>query len=82
MEGLNINQLKEAVQLKIADNEKFLNGNIRVIGLREKVIRRQKTLNKVLTLLSNHSDIHIVSDTCNCQSFETGHVSDSCPLHG
>lgn len=57
---LNIRQLKSATERSIADNEDFLSGEIRTVGLRDKVVRRQETLNKVLTLLSNHSDIHIV----------------------
>ena len=54
MEILNIPQLRDVVDITIKDYNKFLKGNIRVIGLKEKIIRRKKTMQKILDILEEH----------------------------
>lgn len=61
---LNITQLKQVVKNQIEYYNDLLNGEIRVIGLRDKVNNRLETLNKVQTLLVEHEDIKTYETTC------------------
>lgn len=63
-QALNINQLKSSVRNIMDDISTKLLGNIRAVGLREKLERRQDTLAKVLDVLVNHSDLpNIISES-------------------
>jgi len=61
---LNIPQLKQVVKNQIEDYNDFLKGEVRVIGLRDKVNNRLETLNKIQTLLVEHEDIKTYETTC------------------
>ncbi len=54
MEVLTIRQLRDSIDTTIKDYDKFLSGIIRTIGLREKIIRRRKTLIKALDIIEEH----------------------------
>lgn len=56
----NIPQLKELVNNSIIDIDDALNGEIRIIGLRDKLLRRKETLKEVRNILDNHSDVKLV----------------------
>lgn len=61
---LNIPQLKQVVKNQIQYYNDFLSGEIRVVGLRDKVNNRLETLNKIQTLLIEHEDIKTYETTC------------------
>lgn len=62
---LNIPQLKQLVKNTIADCRDMLNGEIRTVGLREKIENRLETLEPILTKLVGHQDIKKYYTDCS-----------------
>lgn len=56
MKTLNLTQLKISIRNKITDYNEMLEGEIRTIGLREKIEKRLITLNKMLETADNHKE--------------------------
>jgi len=52
----NIPQLTDTIEQSIAYWEEMLQGEIRTIGLRNKITKRKTTYKKILKLLSNHKE--------------------------
>ena len=54
--ALNLVQLKDSIENKLADYKEMLDGEIRIIGLREKVEKRVETLTALLIILNEHQE--------------------------
>ena len=52
----NIPQLTDTIEQSLAYWEEMLQGEIRTIGLRNKITKRKTTYKKILKLLSNHKE--------------------------
>lgn len=61
---MNIPQLLEVVNASKSKYEAMIQGEIRVVGLRQKILNRIETLNKVQTLLIEHQDVKKYETTC------------------
>lgn len=51
-----MDQLTKMVTNKISDYEDMLKGEIRIVGLREKIVKRKATLTKALKVLKDHKE--------------------------
>lgn len=54
--GHNLTRLRQKVHAKLVDYKEMLRGEIRTIGLREKIEKRIRTLQKIAVILENHKE--------------------------